>query len=514
MRSVKAGLFFGPIRAKLAGVKPAPRPSLGYRLFQKFLLRFFRTFYLFEVKGVEQLPGAGPVIIAANHINVFDALMIAACVPRRMRFVAWNRTFTMPVIGWFMRASGCIPIDREKPDPAAYKESLRWLAGNNVLGIFPEGKYTLDGHLCELKPGTARIALSAGATVAPATITGAYKSWPSSGPAKKVFPRPWKITLKFHPVIHPASAGRSAISDQRATAQQLIQKIGGAISSTLEPALRSEEKVDRLVEQPASHIRIYEWFLCIVLLVAWVRALWDWRALAVGILYFGYLLADVYLIRQRLLTRVARNFSPLVALIAAYPSLAQMIGPLPHENAEGAAALFDLVMTFLARAVVDWWFFCYLFVIPYILWAMIEYCFRKYIQFQRYVRGFLVTLYFTLLEIMFIPPIRHEYPLAIGPGQRGLYVRFLEWINPMTDTKLLLLPSLFVALSAFTLAFDFVHNRKRFWGLWFIVLNAWISAVVLRGYPLGCVAINFLTVALVFGYMNVFKFRAHDGRRI
>jgi 1-acyl-sn-glycerol-3-phosphate acyltransferase len=490
------------------------RASVGYRLFQKFLLSVFRTFYLFEVKGLENVPRSGGVIVAANHINVFDALMIAACVPRRMRFVAWNRTFTLPVIGWFMRVSGCIPIDREKPDMAAFKESLRWLAGDNVLGIFPEGKYTLDGRLCELKPGTARIALSAHATVVPATITGAYRSWPSSGPAKKLFPRPWKVSLKFHPPIAPAEGASPASSDQKTAARELIERIGTAINSTLEPALRAEKKVDRLVEQPASHIRIYEWFLCVVLVVAWVRAQWDWRAAIVAGLYFAYLLVDVYLVRQSVLTRVARNFSPLIVLIAAYPSLARLIGTMPRQEAADAAATFDRLLTFLARATVDWWFFCYLFVIPYILWAMIEYCFRRYVQFQRYMRGFLVTLYLTLLEIMFVPAMNHEYPLAIDPAQRGLYVRLLEWLNPMAGTKLLMLPGLFVALSAFTLAFDFAHNRTRLWGMWFIVLNAWISAVALRGYPLGCVAINFATVAVVFGYMNLFKFRAHDGRRV
>ena len=177
------------------------RPGFGFRLLSKILLSFFRSFYLLEIKGLENIPASGPVIIAANHVNPFDAVIIGLSLRRRIRFVVWNKTFTVPVIGWLLRATGCIPIDREKPDLGAFKESLRWLGGGNILGIFPEGRYTVDGHLSEVKPGTARIALAAKAAVVPATLTGAYRAWRFRGPAAKLFPHPWKIVLKFHPPI-------------------------------------------------------------------------------------------------------------------------------------------------------------------------------------------------------------------------------------------------------------------------------------------------------------------------
>jgi 1-acyl-sn-glycerol-3-phosphate acyltransferase len=485
------------------------RPGLAYRLLQKFLLGFFRTFYLFEAKGLESIPASGPVIIAANHVNPLDAVAIAACVPRRMRFVVWNRTFSKPVIGGLLRATGCIPINRERPDLAAFRECLRWLEQGNVLGIFPEGRYTETGRLQELKPGTGRIALAAAATVVPATLTGAYRAWPLQGPGSKLFPRPWKISLKFHTPIEATTGPQAAISDQKAHAQTLIQKIAAAINATLEPAMRAEEKIGRLAEQPASHVRIYEWFLCIVLLATWQ----PWAAV-VAAAYFLYLLADIYLIRQSPLRRAARNFSPLIALVAAYPSLTEELGPLPIARVWTADELFRRVPKLAVWTAVDWWFFCYLFVIPYLLWALIGYCFRKYLQFQRLVRGLLLTLYACLLEMMVFPPMRHQYPMTIDPSQHGLYVRFVQWINPLEQSLLLLMPSLFVSLSAFMLAFDFAHDRKRFLALWFVIINTWVSAVVLRGYPLGCITVNFATVAAVFVYMNLFKFRAHDGRRI
>ena len=40
------------------------------------------------------------------------------------------------------------------------------------------------------------------------------------------------------------------------------------------------------------------------------------------------------------------------------------------------------------------------------------------------------------------------------------------------------------------------------------------AGIVLSGYPPGWLALNGLTIAVVLGYMHLFKFRAHDGRRI
>jgi 1-acyl-sn-glycerol-3-phosphate acyltransferase len=425
-----------------------PRPSLGYRLLQRFLLGFFRTFYLLEVRSLEHIPVDGPVIIAANHVNPFDALVLVACVPRRMRFVVWNRTFDKPVIGWLLRATGCIPINRDKPDLTAFKESLRWLETGDMLGIFPEGRYTETGHLHELKPGTARIAMAAAAAIVPATLTGAYHAWPLRGSSAKMFPQLWKIAVKFHPPIQTTDA-------QRADAQELTQRVAAAINSTLEPAVRAEDKVQLLVEEPASHIRVYEWALCLVLLTTGERC-----AAIVAAAYFAYLLVDVYGVRPTRLTRAVRNFSPALALAAAYPSLLRIIGPPPRGM---------WIATYVGTGV-------------WTTWMLISYCFRKYLQFQRLVRGMLLSVYACLLELIFVPSLARA--------------------------------SLVVTVSLFALMFDWAHNRKRFWETATIVGVPLAVALVLESYPMWVVTVNAITVALVFAYMHIFKFRAHDSRRI
>lgn len=430
-----------------------PRVS-GFQLLQRALRAFFRTFYLLEVSGVQNIPAAGPVIIAGNHVNPFDAIIIGACAPRSIRFIVWNRTFNQPAFRWIMNAVGCIPINRDRPDPVAFKESLRWLQTGNLLGIFPEGRYTETGHLHELKPGTMRIALAARAAVVPATLTGAYKAWPLRGAGAKAFPRPWKISLRFHPPLtipHPPSS----ISDQRTAAVVLTEKLAAAINSTLEPAIRAETKIDELVRQPAPPLRIYEWFLPVVLLLT--------RQLPCAIiagLYFLYLLDDVYLIRQTAATRALRNFSPAIALLVAYPFLLEVIG-LPVGGL---------------------WIAGYAVVLFYAIWMLVTYCYNHYRQFQRLVRGLLLTFYLSLLGLMLIPGLPRPSPA--------------------------------ITVAMFLLAFDYAHDRQRFYPALLIALAALLPAMVTRGYAWSWLPASPLMVGVVFLYMHLFKFRAHDGRRV
>jgi 1-acyl-sn-glycerol-3-phosphate acyltransferase len=440
-----------------------------YRLTQRLLLRFFRVFHLLDVRGLEHVPATGPVIVAANHVNPFDAVIIGACMPRRIRFVVWNRTFNLPVIGWLLRLTGCIPVNRDRPDTAAFRESLRWLETGQILGIFPEGKYTLDGHLDDLKPGTMRIALAARATVVPATLTGAYKAWPLRGPHAKLLPHPWKITIKFHPPIQTDAADAS-VAGQRAAAAELTCRLQAAINSTLEPAMRAERKVDRLVEQPAPHIRIYEWFFCVAMVLAGWGGQVDWWALGLAALYLAYLIVDTCLVRQTWLTRAVRNFTPVLALGLAWPVWHRLFGPMPaFESIAGNG------LRLTATAVVT----------AYLAWSLVMYHFFKYLHFQRYVRGLLVSLYLAILM------------LTIAIDWRD------KWLT-----------CLMMTVTLYGLAYDFAHDRARFWLALAPVAGVSAAIAWTRGYPLTMVAATVLIVGAAFLYINLFKFRAHDGRRI
>ena len=108
-------------------------------------------------------------MLAVNHPNgLVDPIFLLCLSPRPVSFLAKAPLFEMPVIGWFVRALGSIPVYRRQDggfDPARNRETFgrarAILSGGGVIAIFPEGASHGDPKLRPLKTGAARIALGA-----------------------------------------------------------------------------------------------------------------------------------------------------------------------------------------------------------------------------------------------------------------------------------------------------------------------------------------------------------------
>ena len=69
-----------------------------------------------------------------------------------------------------------IPLNLERSDFTAIRRALRVLEGGGVVGIFPEGPSSVNGHLERGQPGVALLALRSGAPVVPVAIRGTYEA--------------------------------------------------------------------------------------------------------------------------------------------------------------------------------------------------------------------------------------------------------------------------------------------------------------------------------------------------
>jgi 1-acyl-sn-glycerol-3-phosphate acyltransferase len=127
-----------------------------------------------RVTGIENIKPNTPYVLCANHQSHMDTPIMLAALPVQFRFTPKKQLFRYPFLGWHLRRSGHVPIDRENPHAAV--KSLRDAAetirrGTPVL-IFPEGGTSVDGAVRSFKGGGFMLAAKAEAQVLPVTIRG------------------------------------------------------------------------------------------------------------------------------------------------------------------------------------------------------------------------------------------------------------------------------------------------------------------------------------------------------
>ena len=159
-----------------AAARPEAFPPL-YRAVRRACTPVLRRLFGLRVEGAEHLPVTGSFILAANHHNYLDGVVLGVAVARPIAFLVMPRVYrATPLHPALHEGIGSIPIDVERPDPGAIKRALRVLRDGRVVGIFPEGPFSREGRLVPGQPGVAAIALRAGVPVVPAAIRGTFEA--------------------------------------------------------------------------------------------------------------------------------------------------------------------------------------------------------------------------------------------------------------------------------------------------------------------------------------------------
>ncbi len=157
-----------------------------FTIVPEFLMRFLswllvRTLYRLELHGIEKhVPDEGAALIVCNHVSYMDALILAATIPRPVRFVMYYRIFNIPVMRWIFRTAKAIPIASPKEDAALMQRAFdaidAALAEGELVCIFPEGALTRDGDIAPFKSGVEKILARRPVPVVPMALRGMWAS--------------------------------------------------------------------------------------------------------------------------------------------------------------------------------------------------------------------------------------------------------------------------------------------------------------------------------------------------
>ena len=132
------------------------------------------------VLGLNLIDLTQPAIYAAHHSSALDIPVLYVGLPFQFRILAKIELFRLPFLGWHLKRSGQISIDR-----ADARHSLRSLSaaahtvkdGMSVV-VFPEGGRCEDGNLQPFLGGTFYLAIKAQAPIVPMAIFGTYEALP------------------------------------------------------------------------------------------------------------------------------------------------------------------------------------------------------------------------------------------------------------------------------------------------------------------------------------------------
>jgi 1-acyl-sn-glycerol-3-phosphate acyltransferase len=143
-----------------------------YAIFRAFLTLCLHVMYRrIETPGLRSLPAEKGLLLVANHGNaLIDPLLLLVLVPRPITFLAKHSLFPMPLVGFFVKRIGGLPVYRRHEAPGESKkneqtldECGRILARGGVVCLFPEGRSHDEPKLQSLRTGAARIYLRAAA---------------------------------------------------------------------------------------------------------------------------------------------------------------------------------------------------------------------------------------------------------------------------------------------------------------------------------------------------------------
>jgi 1-acyl-sn-glycerol-3-phosphate acyltransferase len=129
----------------------------------------------FRVRGRDNVPRQGPLIVVSNHLNLFDPFFIWAGLGRRAVFIAKEELFRPRLVGCFMGMLGSFPVSKGRLDRKTFRQTMQLLTDSQALVIFPEGMRSQNGRLKPAFPGAALVAQHSGAPIIPIGITGSEK---------------------------------------------------------------------------------------------------------------------------------------------------------------------------------------------------------------------------------------------------------------------------------------------------------------------------------------------------
>ena len=154
-----------------------------------------------KVEGLDRVRRGDTYVFVSNHQSIYDIPVIFASLPFQLRIIAKESLGHFPFLGWHLVRAGHLLVDRRNPDRSGILTQWRNLVSDRLsLIIFPEGTRSADGHVGRFKAGSFLLALDAGLTIVPLSVSGTRHVMQKG----RLMTCPGHVTLRVHEPVAAA----------------------------------------------------------------------------------------------------------------------------------------------------------------------------------------------------------------------------------------------------------------------------------------------------------------------
>ena len=182
-----------------------PTSAFTHPLISKSFTGFCRLHNSLKVKGKENIPVNGPVIVAPNHQSFLDGPLTMAGMNwgdiSNYYFYATEEHVQGSLRRWFAARHNIILMERRNLKNSIQKMAEVLRMGKNLV-IFPEGRRTNTGALGDFKKTFAILSQDLNVPILPVCIRGAYDALPR----ERTMPSTAHIEIEYLPVVQPSEA--------------------------------------------------------------------------------------------------------------------------------------------------------------------------------------------------------------------------------------------------------------------------------------------------------------------
>jgi 1-acyl-sn-glycerol-3-phosphate acyltransferase len=218
-----------------AQMSPVKRAWFGFSWLALGL--FLAGFNRLQITGAEHVPPGGGVLLAANHLSLFDTLLIPWVNIAKVRLeVVWApakaELFAIPLINRIIASWGAFPVQRGGRDLRAMRRLVELMRREKVM-LFPEGTRSADGRLGAGNRAVGKLIYLARPVVIPTAILGTDRLLAKGRLVPRLFSQ---LEVRFGPRLD--LEGYYAAADTKATAEAIIYRVMRSIAR-----LRGEEEM-------------------------------------------------------------------------------------------------------------------------------------------------------------------------------------------------------------------------------------------------------------------------------